>query len=327
MPRPPADPALEALIPVARGDSPILGIVAIENDFKRLRNLAQEYGLKYWIAGGAEAFRVPDLIREAGVPVLVSLDFPTITEVTGYSFDRAYKNLTKEEKKELDDRDRAAVQGNAAAVFEAGVPLALATGGMSSPSNFLKNVRLAVAAGLPAEEALKALTVTPANIFGVSEILGTLEPGKIANLTVTHGDVFTDEDAFVAYVFVDGRRDTFEKPKAPAAGGSGMAAGSWTVSVAIMGEAAAGTLELSQEGDAVTGTLSVEGQELDFEGTITDGLLELTGSIPDMGAVTLVATIEGDEMSGSLNLGPMGSADLTGTRNPGDEAFERRAGR
>jgi imidazolonepropionase-like amidohydrolase len=327
MVRPPEDPALEALVPVARGEAPIMGIVSIENDFKRLRNLAQEFGLKYWIAGGAEAFRVPDLIKEAGAPVLVTLDFPAITEVTGYQFDRAYKNLSKDEKKELDDRDKAAVQGNAAAVFQAGLPLALATGGMSSPNNFLKNVRLAVAAGLPADEALKALTFTPANLFGVSDVLGTLEPGKIANLTVTHGDVFTDEDAYVAHVFVDGRKENFEKPKPPAAGGSGMAAGSWSVSVSIMGEAAAGTLELSQDGENVTGTLSVEGQTVDFTGTITGGALELTGSIPDMGAVTLTATIEGDEMTGSLSLGPMGSADFTGTRTPGENASERRAGR
>jgi imidazolonepropionase-like amidohydrolase len=326
MVRPPEDPALEALIPVVKGQAPIMGIVSIENDFKRLRNLAQEYGLQYWIAGGVEAFRVPDLIREAGVPVLVSMDFPAITEVTGYQFDRAYKNLTQDEKTELDDRDKAAVQGNAAAVFQTGVPMALATGGMSSPNNFLKNVRLAVEAGLPADEALRALTVNPAGIFGVSDVLGTLEPGKIANLTVTHGDIFTDEDAYVAHVFVDGRKETFEKPKPPAAGGIGMAAGSWSVSVSIMGEAAEGTLELNQDGSAVTGSLSVEGQTLDLEGTITGGELELTGSIPDMGTVTLTATIEGDQMSGSLVLGPMGSADLTGTRSPGDEASERRAG-
>jgi hypothetical protein len=276
-----------------------------------------------------EAFRVSDLIREAGAPVLVSMDFPAVTEVTGYQFDRAYKNLTKDEKTELDDRDKAAIQGNAAAVFETGVPMALATGGMSSPNNFLKNVRLAVAAGLPADEALKALTVNPAGIFGVSDVLGTLEPGKIANLTVTHGDIFTDEDAYVAHVFVDGRKETFEKPKPPAAGGSGMAAGSWSVSVAIMGESAAGTLELNQDGNTVTGTLSVEGQgdELDFEGTITGNELELTSSIPDLGAVTLTATIDGDSLSGSLVLGPMGSADITGTRSPGHEATERRAGR
>ena len=327
MARPPADPDLEALIPVAKGEVPVMGIVKIENDFKRLRGLTAEYNLSYWIAGAAEAFRVPDLIREAGVPVLVSLDFPSVNEVTGYQFDRAFRNLTKEEKEELDERDKTAIHSNAAVVFEAGVPLALGTGGMSSPGSFLKNLRLAVAAGLPAEEALKALTINPATVFGVADVLGTLEPGKIANLTVTSGDVFTEEEAFVAHVFVDGRKETFEKPKPPAAGGSGAAAGSWSVSVSIMGEAAEGTMELSQDGETVTGELSVQGQGIDLEGTITEGVLELKGTIPDMGPVTLTATIEGDEMKGSLSLGPMGSADLTGTRNPGSDSGERRAGR
>jgi len=327
MARPPADPDLEALLTVARGEAPILGIVKIENDFKRLRSLARDHGLQFWIAGASEAFRVSDLLREAGAPVLVSMDFPAITDVTGYQFDRAYKNLTDEEKKALDERDRKAVHGNAAAVFQAGVPLALATGGMSSPASFLKNVRLAVEAGLPAEEALKALTLNPAKIFGVADVLGTLEPGKIANLTVTQGDVFTAEDAYVAHVFVDGRKETFEKPRAPTAGGgSGMAAGSWALSVSLGGEAVAGTLELTQDGEAVTGTLSVQGQRLDFTGTILAGALEMTGSIPDLGSATLTATIEGDRMTGSLGLGPMGSAALTGTRTPGDGGSERRAG-
>ena len=98
MARPPADPDLDALIPVASSEAPVMGIVQIENDFKRLRNLAAEYNLRYWIAGAQEAYRVPDLIQEAGVPVLVSLDFPSPNEVTGYQFDRAFTNLTEEEK-------------------------------------------------------------------------------------------------------------------------------------------------------------------------------------------------------------------------------------
>lgn len=326
MVRPPAEPNLEALVPVATGNAPILGIVGIENDFKRLRNLAAEYGLQYWIAGAEEAFRVPELIREAGVPVLVSLDFPAVTEVTGYQFDRAFKNLTEEEKKSLDERDKAAIQGNAAAVFEAGVPMALATGSMSSPNNFLKNLRLAVAAGLPSNEALKALTLTPATLFGVGEVMGTLEPGKIANLTVTHGDIFTDEDAYVAHVFVDGMKESFGKPKPPAAGGAGAAAGSWMVSVSLGAESAEGTLALTQEGNDVTGELSIQGMVMDFQGTIEAGVLEMTGSIPDMGSVTLTATIEGDEMDGSIALGPMGTASFTGTRGPGTAGTERRVG-
>ncbi|MCJ7629412.1 MAG: amidohydrolase family protein, partial [Longimicrobiales bacterium] len=250
-----------------------------------------------------------------------------INEVTGYQFDRAYRNLTKEEKEELDARDEAAVQSNAAAVFETGVPFALATGGMSSVGDFLKNLRLAVEAGLPAEEALKALTINPATIFGVANVVGTLEPGKIANLTVTSGDIFTDEEAFVAHVFVDGRKETFEKPKPPAAGGGGVAGGSWTVTVSLGGEAAEGNLDLTQEGETVTGELSVEGQTTKLEGTYKEGQLELKGSIPDMGAITLTATIEGDEMKGSLGLGPMGTADFTGKRNPGSATGERRVGR
>ncbi len=328
MARPPEDPDLEALIPVAKGEAPIMGIVQIENDFKRLRNLAAEYDLRYWIAGATEAFRVPDLIKDAGAPVLVSLDFPPIAQVTGYQFDRAYVNLTAEEKKTLDERDEEAVHSNPAVVYRTGVPWALATGGMSNVGNFLKNLRLAVEAGLPAEEALKALTLNPAAIFGVDDVMGTLEPGKIANLTVTSGDVFTDPEAWVAHVFVDGRKASFDQPKAPSAGGGGgMAGGTWAVTVSLGGESAEGTLILTQAGEAVTGELSVEGQMLTFEGTYAEGRLDMKGSIPDMGAVTLTASIDGVAMKGSIGLGPMGSADFTGRKNPGDMNGERRAGR
>ena len=324
MVRPPADPALEALVPVAKGEAPVMGIVQIENDFKRLRKLAADYGLSYWIAGAAEAFRVPDLIREAGVPVLVSLNFPAIDQVTGYQFDRAFRNLTKEEKEELDSLDEAAVHTNPAAVFRTGVPMALATGGMSDVGDFLENLRLAVEAGLPADEALRALTINPATIFGVAEVMGTLEPGKIANLTVTKGDIFTDEEAWVAHVFVDGRKETFDKPKPPSSGGDGSAAGSWTVTLSFGGESVEGELNLTQEGETVTGEFTVEGQSTDFEGTFTEGELEMTGSIPEMGTVTLTATIEGDEIKGSVGLGPMGTADFTGRRDPGNLIGERR---
>ncbi len=327
MVRPPAEPNLEALIPVAKGEAPVLGLVEIENDFKRLRNLAAEYNLDYWIAGAAEAFRVSGLIQDAGVPVLVSLDFPSPNEVTGYQFDRAYKNLTEEEKEALDDRDKAAIQSNPAAVYEAGVPLALGSSGISNMNDFLKNLRLAVEAGLPAEEALKALTINPATIFGVDAVLGTLEPGKIANLTVTSGDIFTDEEAWVAHVFVDGWKDTFDEPKPPSAGGGGVVGGTWNITLSIMGESADGTLVLTQEGETVTGELTAEDNSIEFEGTYSGGTLEMEGSIPEMGGVTLTATVEGDEISGTLNLGPIGTADFTGTRDPSDLAGERRAGR
>lgn len=321
MERPPADPDLDALIPVAKGEAPVLAIVNKENDFKRLRNLAEEYGVRFWIAGAEEAFRVPDLVRSAGVPVIVSLNYPSIQQVTGYWFDRAFKKLSDEDKEALDERDEAAVHGNAAAVFNTGVPLALATGGMRNVGEFLKNLRLAVEAGFPADEALKALTINPARIFGADQVLGTLEAGKIANLTVVDGDIFTDEEAYVAHVFIDGRKQTFEKPKPRDTGAeaAGSVAGEWAVEMTIEGEQVELIMSLTQEGEDVSGTLRVEWEteELSVSGTYSEGKLECTGPIPELGTLTITATVEGDTMSGTVELGPMGTVTFTAKRTPG----------
>lgn len=217
MARPQSDPALEALIGVARHTEPIMVVVHRENDFVRLENLAEEFGFNFWIAGAEEAFRVPDFLRSARVPVIVSLNFPMTQRVTGYQFERAYRNLSADEKKELDERDQAAIHGNAASVYEAGIPLALSTSGMTVGS-FHRNLRTAIKAGLPPDEALKALTLNPARLFGVDQVLGTLEEGKIANLTITRGDYFEDDDAKVAYVFIDGRMESLTSDT-PAVGG------------------------------------------------------------------------------------------------------------
>ncbi len=329
--RPPADPDLEALIPVAGGEAPVLAIVHKENDFKRLRNLSREYGIKFWIAGAEEAFRVTDLIRAADTPVIVSLNYPSIEQVTGYVFDRVYKNLSEEEKEALDDRDRTAVHGNAAAVFNSGVPLALATGGMRNAGDFLKNLRLAVGAGLPADEALRALTVNPARICGVDRVLGTLEIGKIANLTVVSGDIFTDEEAYVAHVFIDGRKDSFSKPEPRGAeGGSTGVSGEWMVEMLIEGELTRFTMTLSQEDAEISGSLEMEWfpEPLPINGSMSGNSLKCTAEIPEMGSLTITATVEGDTMSGEFGLGPMGSASFSARRNPpGIRTMERRAER
>jgi imidazolonepropionase-like amidohydrolase len=140
--------------------------------------------------------------------VIVSLDFPAIQRVTGYQFDRAFRNLSDEEARELDERDRMAVESNPGVVADLGVPFALSTSGMMV-SRFHRNLRTAIEAGLDPDRALRALTIEPATLFGVDRILGSLEAGKIANLTVTRGDFFADEDAEVACVFIDGVLEAF----------------------------------------------------------------------------------------------------------------------
>ncbi len=323
MPRPPFDPALTALAGVARGEAPILALVHTENDLKRLRDLGSDYGVRFWIAGAEEAYRVPELIRTAGTPVIVTLDFPSIENVTGYWFDRAFRHLDEAETDSLDTRDEAAVHGNAAAVLATGVPLALGTGGLRDVGGFLSNLRTAVAAGLPPAAALQALTLTPARLFGVEAMLGTLEGGKIANLTVVGGgDLFTDDEAYIAHIFVDGRKRSFEKPRPRAAGAQGAIAGEWDLEINAEGMTVAMTLILELDDTAVSATLIQEGEEMVMSGTFLEGELALRGTIPDesAAAITLTATVEGEEMRGTVSVAGMGSFSLSGTKKPGGAA-------
>jgi len=319
-PRPPTEPDLEALIPVATGQAPLLAIVHTENDLKRLRDLGRDYGVQYWIAGAQEAWRVPDLISSAGAPVIVSLDYPGIERVTGYWFDRAFRHLDEDESEALDTRDETAVHGNVAAVAATGVPLALGTGGMRDPGDFIDNLRLAIETGFSPAAALDALTRTPAELFGVADILGTLEVGKIANLTVTGGgDIFSDSDAYIAHVFVDGRKRSFAKPRPRPSGSGGGPAGEWIIEINAEGMTVEMTLTLEIEGTEVTAILLQEGEEMHLSGTFVDGVLSLQGSIPDESAapITVNATIEGNEMRGTVGVAGMGEFSLTGEKNPG----------
>ncbi|HEX5422797.1 MAG TPA: amidohydrolase family protein, partial [Candidatus Acidoferrales bacterium] len=107
-----------------------------------------------------------------------------------------------------------------AALSKAGVTYAFYSGGLNDPNEILKNVKKAIDAGLSPDDALKALTITPAQMFGVADRLGSVQQGKIANLVVADGDIF-NEKTKIKDVFVDGRR--YEIHEEPASGPPGEA--------------------------------------------------------------------------------------------------------
>ncbi|MFO7769196.1 MAG: amidohydrolase family protein [bacterium] len=316
MERPDHEPALEAMAAEAAGRAPFLVQVHAENDFKRLRSLCEEFGIRCWVAGAQEGYRVTDLLDEMDVPVIVSLDYPSIERVTGYWFDRAFKDLSDEEREALDDRDTAAVRGNAGTLLGQGITLALCTSGMRDIGQFLDHLRMAVEAGLPADEALRALTVTPARLFGVEEVLGTLEEGKVANLTVACGDLFTSPDAYVSHIFVDGRLERFQEPAPPSAGIPTPIAGVWELSITMEGQSEQVIMQLRRDGERVTGEITSPMGEIPVSGTYSQGLLSVEGQVPDMGPLSLTARVEGDRLSGSLSLGPMADLEVTGRKRP-----------
>jgi len=114
----------------------------------------------------------------------------------------------------LEVRDHA--PSTPAVLSKNGVKFALYSGGIDRRADLFRAVKKAIDAGLAPEDALRAMTLTPAEIYGVQDRLGSIEKGKIANLVVTKGDLFQDRTE-VKYVFVDGVK--FEPVEEPPAAG------------------------------------------------------------------------------------------------------------
>lgn len=207
------DADLDALVPVVKGEMPVFIDANNENEILRALSLVKEFNLKGTIVGATEGFRAASQLKAANTPVVVSVNFPQPTQVTGWEFHYATRRA-------LDDSaTRAAavtklIEGNAAALQRAGITFALASGG-TAPNTFMTNVKKAIAAGLPRTAAIEALTIRAAEIAGVDAQLGSIEPGKIANLLVMQGAALTDS-ARLQHVFVDGEQ--YDVAPTPAAG-------------------------------------------------------------------------------------------------------------
>jgi imidazolonepropionase-like amidohydrolase len=177
------DLKLEALAPVVRGELPVLVFANRAREIRNAVEFCDKQRLRMILAGGEEAYKVKDLLRSKGVPVIL----------------RPVLSLPPEED---DPYDRLLSQP--AELAAAGVKFAFASFDNSFARRLGQNVANAVAHGLPYEEALKAVTIYPAQIFGLADQIGTLEQGKLANIIVTNGDpleLTTD----VKYLFIRGQ--------------------------------------------------------------------------------------------------------------------------
>ncbi|HXF95769.1 MAG TPA: amidohydrolase family protein [Gemmatimonadales bacterium] len=207
--RPEYDRALAPLADALSSRRPLLVPGNLAKEIERALALARETGAAPVVYGVQEAYRMPGALARAGVPVLVNADWPVRDRDGDPDADVPLSTLRF--------RDRAPT--TPAELERAGVRFAFYSGRLSDPRDLLANVRKAVGLGLSPEGALRALTLTPAEIFGVADRVGTLEPGKIANLLVTQGDLF-DPRMTVKYVFVDGRKFEPVPPVETALGGS-----------------------------------------------------------------------------------------------------------
>ena len=200
--RPDYNHSLQALIPVLKQELPAVVPGDTPAQIQRAMELAQSFKLKCILSGGSEAARIAPLLKEKGVPVLLSMKFP--------ERDRDSDPELEEELPVLRRRVEAPV--NAEALAKAGVQFAFQSGDISSPRDFMRNIARSVEAGLPKDIAMRALTLTAAEIFGVAGKLGSIEKGKTANLTIATGDIF-DSRTRVKYVFIDGKKYDITEPE------------------------------------------------------------------------------------------------------------------
>jgi imidazolonepropionase-like amidohydrolase len=194
--RPDRDKSLEALIPALNRELPVVFYAEREREIQRAISLAQEFKLHAIIAGGEEAWMVADQLREAKIPVLLSLNFPRRTTTASPEADPEPLRIL---------RARVEAPKCAGRLAAAHVRFAFESGGLANLDDFRGNAAKAVENGLASDEAIKALTINAAEILGAADRLGSLETGKIANLTITRGDLL-DRTARIAYVFIDGHQ-------------------------------------------------------------------------------------------------------------------------
>jgi imidazolonepropionase-like amidohydrolase len=206
-PRPVRDADREALIAAAAGKMPVWINASRETDLYRAISLAKRLNLSYAILGAQEGFLAAPALAKEAKPVILSLDFPRPDAVTGRALELHVTPISGRDtaKANADSAVARRVRGNAAALAKAGVPFALTSFGLQRPADFRERVRSAIDAGLSADDALKALTITPAQLLGVDRVAGTIEAGKLANLVVTEGDLF-DRAGRIRHVFVEGRK-------------------------------------------------------------------------------------------------------------------------
>ncbi|MFN8003042.1 MAG: amidohydrolase family protein [Acidobacteriota bacterium] len=183
LPAAPRDFVLEALIPVIKGEMPVLMLANSEREIRGAVELADKYKLKLIIRGADEAWKVAPLLKEKNVPVIIGpvTDLPN-NEDDAYDINYAH----------------------AAKLHQAGVRFAFQTNDAAYVRNLPYQAGTAAAFGLPKEEALKAVTLYPAQIFGVDKMVGSIETGKLANLIVTDGDPL-EFKTNVKHMFIAGK--------------------------------------------------------------------------------------------------------------------------
>ncbi|MGB2642984.1 MAG: amidohydrolase family protein [Candidatus Acidiferrum sp.] len=310
--RPPYD-RTEAVLAAAMTDHALVLIPANNTvQLRRALQLADLWSMDSWqmdfaIYGAQMAYEMADEIGAKKVPVLVDLKWPEADKDTDPDDPPSVRTL----------RFRDKAPSTPAALAKAGVPFAFYSGGIAAPKDILKAAKKSIDAGLAPDAALRALTLAPAQIYGVEDRLGSIETGKIANLVVTDGDLFDDKTK-IKLVFVDGKRFEIHEPEKPKDAPKGSMAGKWKLAYTSPDGPEESTLDLDMASDGTLSgtTTSTRGTATILNGYLSSNKFSFTINIPIEGNptdVVFTGTFDGNSLKGTIDV--MGySIDFTGVK-------------
>jgi len=291
--RPQTNLSWEALQPVIAGQHPALFVTDEMLEVLRAGAIAREAGIGAQILTAGDEYKRAGEVAKLGLPLVVPVNFPDAPEVTA----------AEEEQLEIGTEELRYWQeapGNAAVLTKAGVTFALTAHGLKDVKQFRANVGKAVARGLTEAQALAAVTTTPARLLGLDARLGTIAPGKIANLTLTRGALFS-ESGKVREVWVDGERYETAKDETTPKGEwtFDFGAGRGTLIVAADKDT---TAKLVMGADTIAATgVRMENQRLRFTARQGSGPVE-----------EVDLTFRNDALAGTLVVRGVGSHPVTG---------------
>ena len=304
--RPEMNQVLAALSGVIEGRQPLIFETDSDEEILRALKLRDEFDIPIWIRGNGHEYKLLDVLSDENVPYILPLTYPDKPDVD------FPEDALDEDFAEL--RHYYLAPENPSRISAAGISYSITADGLDSKKDFLKKLRLAVDAGLSPEDALAALTVNPAKLLGIDATHGTLAAGKVANLIVADGNLFT-ENAHINDVWIDGKQFevTTEETVNPR--------GEWEIS--SVGNEINGVLLIEESrtgrfgGNYTTGgtkvdlkTVSVDGAgsriraDIDGDSLNVDGLIRLTASVTD----------GGEALEGWADISGSDAVQWTGTR-------------
>ncbi|MBI3221162.1 MAG: amidohydrolase family protein [Bacteroidetes bacterium] len=338
--RPASDRVLEAFYPVIDQKMPVVFKSEKMLESHRILSLKNDLGFNLTLGEVKEGWPLISKIKASGAKVFLALDLPEEVKKEEKKDDKktdkkADSTKTKEvakpktaadlEKEALEKRKAEAIANytsQASAFAKAGVPFGFSTL-TAKPKDIPANLRRMISAGLSEDAALAALTTTPAQLLGLSDRLGTVDAGKMANLVISDKSYF-NEKSKVRYVFVDGTMYKMEvkEEKKSDPNAKVEIEGSWSTVTQTPQGSNDGKATFKKEGSSYKGTVSggrlpspvdmtsvtLEGNKLSYSYSLSFG----GNSIK----VDVEVTVEGDTFKGSASIGARGSFSIEGTKNP-----------